>query len=443
MEPETGYAVLDGQQIAYQVIGDGPVDVVVAPAWFSAFDTEWQEPQIRRWLERLGSFARIIRFDRRGSGASDPLPTESLPPWEAFAEDIACVLDAVGVEQAFVWADGDAGPIALLFAATHPERVRGLILFGTSARFLADEDYEFGIPEAYIDELIDQMVQDWGTGEFVAEMVPSRANDREFVSWMARLMRATATPSAVAKYMEASTKADVREVLPTITQPTLILQPKDFPVFGVDHARYLDANLANSTLVELDGPADAYPSFGLADQVTRETQRFLTGAAPVTPTERALATVLFTDIVSSTEMATQLGDRQWRRLLDRHDDTVRRDLSTHSGYLVKNTGDGILATFDGPGRAVGFARALNMNLSSIGLSIRTGIHTGEIEQRNGDIGGLAVHLGARIMAAAAAGEILVSRTVKDLVIGSSLQFVDRGVHALKGIDGEWQLYAVA
>lgn len=443
MDQETGYALLDGQQIAYQVIGNGPVDIVIAPAWFSAFDVEWQEPQIRMFLQRLGSFSRVIRFDRRGSGASDPLASDALPPWESFSEDIACVMDAVGSEGAFIWGDGDAGPVAVLYAASHPGRVRGLILFGTSARFVADDDYDIGIPSESIGEIIDQMVRDWGTGEYVAEMVPSRANDRDFILWMARLMRATTTPSQVRRYMEASTKADVRDVLQTISQPTLILQPVDYPFFGVEHARYLATHIANSTLVELTGPPDAYPSFALADQVVSETQEFVTGAAPPSPVKRALATILFTDIVSSTEIATRVGDDQWRRLLDIHDDTVQRDISNHSGNLVKNTGDGILATFDGPGRAIEFASTLRADLSQVGLAIRTGIHTGEIEQRNGDIGGIAVHLGARIMATAGAGEILVSRTVKDLVIGSSLGFEDKGVHTLKGVEGQWQLFAVS
>ncbi len=442
VEPETGYALLDGQQIAYQIIGDGLVDIVVAPAWFSAFDIEWQEPQLRMFLQRLGSFARLIRFDRRGSGASDPLDSDVLPPWESFAEDIACVMDEVGSEKAFLWGDGEGGPLSILFAASHPDRVSGLILFHTSARFLADSDYEIGMPAEYVEELIEQLVEDWGTGEDIAQMVPSRADDPEFVAWMARFMRASATPSAVRKYMEAGIRADVRGALPMIDQPTLVLHPADSDLLSVEHGRYLVEHLANGRLVELSGPPDAIPAFALADQVVSETQRFVTGAPAPPRVERALATVLFTDIVSSTEMVSEVGDHQWRRLLDLHDEAVRRDIAGHSGKLVKNTGDGILATFDGPGRAVGFASALRSDLSQVGLSIRTGIHTGEIEHRNGDIGGIAVHLGARIMAAAGAGEILVSLTVKDLVIGSSLAFEDKGMHELKGIEEQWQLYSV-
>jgi class 3 adenylate cyclase len=442
VEPETGYAVLDGQQIAYQIVGDGPVDIVVAPDWFSAFDIEWQEPQVRMFFQRLGSFARVIRFDRRGSGASDPLSSDVLPPWESFAEDIACVMDEVGSEKAFLWGDGEGGPLSLLFAASHPDRVRGLILFLTSARFLADSDYEIGIPEEVLAESIEQLIEDWGSGQYISQMVPSRADDPEFVSWMARLMRATATPSMVRRYNEAGLRMDARDALPMIDQPTLVLHPADGGPLGVEHGRYLAENLANGRLVQLSGPPDAIPTFALADQVVSEVQRFVTGAPAPPRTERTLATVLFTDIVSSTEMASDVGDHQWRRLLDLHDEAVRRDIASHSGKLVKNTGDGILATFDGPGGAVGFASALRSDLTRVGLSIRTGIHTGEIEQRNGDIGGIAVHLGARIMAAAGAGEILVSRTVKDLVFGSSLAFEDKGMHALKGIEEQWQLYSV-
>ncbi len=445
MEPITGYASLDGQQIAYQVIGDGPVDIVMAPSWFSATDIEWQEPRIRAFFERLSSFARVIRFDRRGSGASDPLANNALPPWEAFADDIECVMDAVGSENAFLYGDGDGGPLSVLFTAAHPQRVRGLILFHTSARFLADTDYEMGMPPELASSLAEEMTRDWGVAseDLVALWVPSRAGDPDFRRWIVRLMRATTTPSSVKSYMDGVITADVRGVLSSLDLPTLILHPAKSEMLSIENARYLNAHIRASTLVELDGPGDVYPAFALADPIVSEIQTFVTGTAAPVRTDRALATVLFTDIVSSTERAAKVGDTRWRELLDFHDEAVRRDIATHSGELVKNTGDGILATFDGPGRAVGFASALRADLLNIGLAIRTGIHTGEVERRNGDIGGVAVHLGARIMAAAGEGEILVSRTVKDLVIGSSLAFEDRGMHALKGIEGEWQLFAVA
>ncbi len=352
-------------------------------------------------------------------------------------------MDEVGSEEAFVWGDGEGGPVAILFAATRPARVRGLILFQTSARFLADDDYEFGISTEYLTEIYEQIAQDWGSGEYIAQMVPSKTDDPEFIAFLARLMRASATPSAVRTYMEAGVLSDVREILPTIEQPTLVLQAQGNDLLGEEHGRYLAEHLENGRLVLLSGPADAYPTFALADQIVGEVQLLVTGEPVPVRVERILATVLFTDIVASTQTASQLGDQKWRRLLDRHDETVRRLIAVHAGNLVKKTGDGILATFDGPGRAVGFASALRTDLSNIGLEIRTGVHSGEIEKRDDDIGGVAVHLGARIMAAAAAGEILVSRTVKDLVIGSNLAFEDRGVHTLKGIAGEWQLYAVA
>lgn len=442
MESTTGYALLDDQRIAYQVIGDGPIDLVIVPSWFSAFDIEWEEPLIRLFFQRLASFVRLIRFDRRGSGASDPLAPDVLPPWEAFAEDIRCVLDAVGSESAVVWADGDTGPLGLLFAATNPDRVRALILFNSSARFLADEDYPIGFSPDLFDTMVSEISDDWGSGEQLSLYVPSRADDPDFQRWMGRLMRAVTTPSSVRRYMDGVITADAREVLDSIDVPTLVLHAVESQVPPIDQGRYLAEHIRNSTLVELEGPGDAFPAFALADQVLVATQEFVTGAPASLPSERTLATVLFTDIVESTARAREVGDQQWRRLLDLHDETVERNIAEHSGQLVKNTGDGILATFDGPGRAVGFASALRTGLSRIGLAIRTGIHTGEIERRNSDIGGLAVHLGARIMAAANPGEILVSRTVKDLVIGSPITFEDRGTHTLKGIADEWQLFSV-
>ena len=394
------------------------------------------------FFERLGSFARVIRFDRRGSGASDPLHSDALPAWESFAEDIACVMDEVGSEKAFVWGDGEAGPLSLLFAASHPDRVSGLILFFTSARFLADSDYEFGMPKDGVVEVIEQLVEDWGTGEYVSQMVPSRASDPDFVSWMARLMRATATPSSIKKYMEAGVRSDARDALRTIDQPTLVLHPVESELLSIEHSRYVVEHVSNSRLVELPGPPDVYPFFALADQVVSEIQRFVTGA-PASPTvERALATVVFTDIVDSTKRAKTLGDRRWKDLLNFHENSAKDIVTAHSGRLIEFTGDGLLATFDGPGRAIRSVRSLQQELARADLHIRTGIHTGEIELRGHGIAGIAVHLAARVMALAGSDEILVTSTLKDLVIGSDLEFDNRGAHNLKGIDGQWQLYSV-
>lgn len=438
-----GYAVRDGQRIAYQTVGEGPVDLVVAPSWFSAFDIEWEQPDLREFALRLASFSRLIRFDRRGSGASDPLPPDVLPLWESFAEDIACVMDETGSTDAVLYADGDAGPLGLLFAATHPERVRSLVLFSTSARFLADDDYPIGFPIQDVEEMSKEFQQDWGTAEYLSMYMPSRADDVDFQRWMGRLMRAVTTPSSVRRYFEGVITADAREALSSIEVPTLILHPIESQVPDISHANYLAEHIPNAELVRLEGPGDAYPVFDLADQVVAAIQEFVTGSPTLDNPERTLATVLFTDIVDSTKRASELGDDKWRRLLDRHDEVVKQGLARQSGQLVKNTGDGILATFDGPGRAINFASAIGADLVRIGIPIRTGIHTGEIEWRDSDIGGLAVHLGARIMAAAGPGEILVSRTVKDLVIGSPIAFEDRGTRSLKGIEGQWQLYSVA
>ncbi len=437
----TGYAIVDGQRVAYQVIGNGPIDIVIAPSWLSSFDLEWEEPRIRLFLQRLASFTRIIRIDRRGSGASDPLDVDGLPPWEAFAGDIAAVMDEVGSADAAIYADGDGGPVAVLFAATHPERVRALVLFNTSARFLVADDYAIGAPPDFVDAIADAFTADWGTGEQLAAFVPSRADDPSFQRWIGRLMRATTSPSRVRAYMEGVIVSDAREALETIEVPTLVLHPTSSGFPSIEHARFIADHVPDGSLVELSGPADAYPYFALADQILPEIRDFLVGTTSPPVFERSLATVLFTDIVDSTSQARSLGDEEWHRLLDLHDEIARTDLGRHGGHLVKQLGDGILATFDGPGRALRFAAAFVDEIDGMGLQIRTGIHTGEVEHRGDDIGGLAVHLGARIMAAAGPGEILVSRTVKDLVMGSGIVFEDRGARALKGIEGEWQLFA--
>lgn len=442
MEPTTGYALVGGQRVAYQVLGEGPNDLVVVPSWFSAFDIEWEQPKIRLFYERLASFCRVIRLDRRGSGASDALRLEALPEWETFAEDMDCVMDAVDSEKAFVYADGDGGPVGLLFAATRQERVRGLILFATSARFLYDDDYPIGWPPEVMEEISDEFLRDWGGGEGFEMFVPSKEGDPDFQRWIGRLMRAVTTPSAVRSYIEGVATADARPVLASLNLPTVIMHGTEHELPPIEHGRYLADRIPSARFVELEGPGDTYPYFALGDQVMGEIERMVLGDRGLLRTERMLATVVFTDIVDSTVRAREVGDAQWRRMLDMHDEAVKRALSENGGHLVKGTGDGILATFDGPGRAIRFADRIRSDLRRIGLSIRTGIHAGEVEQRSADIGGIAVHLAARIMATAEPGQILASRTVKDLTIGSAVTFESVGSRALKGIEGEWDLFAV-
>lgn len=442
MEPTTGYAMLGDQRIAYQLLGDGSVDILIAPSWFSSFDVEWESPKIRYFLRRLASFARVIRLDRRGSGASDPLFPDALPPWESFAEDIGCVMDAVGSRTAVVFADGDAGPLALLFAASHPDRVRALVLFHTSARFMADEDYPLGIPWESFEEMTDQFTRDWGSGAGLSTVFPSLAGDDDFRRMFAKAQRAVTTPRAAGQYMQMMLAADVRRFLDAIEVPTLVLHPVNSRVLPVEHGRYLADHIASSRFIELPG-GDVQPYFENTERVLEAIEEIVTGAPLISGAHRVLATVVFTDIVQSTSLAERFGDHRWRALLDSHDETVRRAIDEHSGRLIKTTGDGALATFDGPGRAVAFAGRVRREVAGLGLQIRTGIHTGEVELRDDDIGGVAVHLGARIMSAAEPGEILVSRTVKELVIGAQIDFEDRGLHRLKGVEGEWHLYSVA
>ncbi len=442
MEPTTGYAVLGDERIAYQIIGDGPVDIVVTAGWWSPFDIEWEEPSIRSFYLQLARFARIVRFDRRGMGASDPIPLDALPPWESLSDEIEAVMDAVSSERAFLLAAGNAGPAGSLFAATHPDRTSGLILGHTTVRMLRDDDYEFGYAREEMEEWARDAIDEWGTGTLLSFSFPSRAHDPEFVRFHARVERATTSPKALAKYMAAEAFIDGRAVLPTIAVPTLVLHRTDSPVLPIEHGRYLAEHIPGATLVEVPG-ADAAPYWEHPDVFVGAIEEFVSGAAPSAPVDRQLATVMFTDIVGSTVKAESLGDRRWQALLDRHHEISRQAVGANAGHWVRSTGDGMLATFPGPGRAIVGAADLLGAIGGLDLRLRTGIHTGEIEVRGSDVGGIAVHLAARIMAEAAADEILVSRTVKDLVVGSDLAFEDRGVHTLKGIDEAWHLYAVA
>lgn len=441
MEPTTGYASLDDERIAYQVIGNGPVDIVVNAGWWSPFDVEWEEPSIRSFYQQLARFSRIIRFDRRGIGASDPIPLDALPPWESLSDEIEAVMDAVGSERAFVLAAGSAGPGGALFAATHPDRTAGLILGHTTVRWLQDDDYPFGWPADEQAAMAEAAREDWGTGAMLTAAFPSRANDPDFPKYYAKVERATTSPKAIAKYLQSEALTDGRAVLPTISVPTVVLHRTESPMLSIDHGRYLAEHIPGAKLVEIPG-GDAAPYWEHPDVFIAAVEDFVSESAAPAPIDRQLATVMFTDIVDSTKTAESLGDRRWQAVLERHHEIARQTVGSHAGSFIRSTGDGMLATFTGPGRAIVGASSLLASIAPTDLHLRTGIHTGEIEVRGDDVGGIAVHLAARVMAEAIADEILVSRTVKDLVVGSEIEFADRGIHALKGIDDPWQLYAV-
>jgi class 3 adenylate cyclase len=440
VQPETRYAWLGQDRIAYQVLGDGPPDLVMTGAM--TIDVAWEDPGVALFLRSLASFSRLILFDRRGTGASDPPPPEPLPPWESHAEELAVVLDAVGSERVAILAEIDTTPAAILFAATRPERTSALILVHASAKYVASDDYPIGIPREVAEALVAQVDQLWGTDAMAAMYVPSRAGDERFRRWWAKLLRAGASPRTAARaLLRTVLEVDLRPLLPLIQAPTLVLHRRDFHVPPVEHAHFLTEHIPGARLVELPG-ADMSVIWDTPEVALDVVEEFLTGVRPLPRPMRVLATVLFTDIVGSTERATLLGDRRWRGLLEVHDELARRVVEEFQGQLVKTTGDGILATFDGPGRGIRCAATLRDELRGIGLQIRAGLHSGEVELRDGDVGGVAVHLASRVMAAAGPGEILVSRTVRDLIVGSNITVEDRGPYALKGIEGTWQLFAV-
>jgi class 3 adenylate cyclase len=440
--PETRFARSGDVDIAYQVVGDGPIDLVLISALWWHLEYQWTDPGIERWLSRQASFARLIMFDARGTGMSDRVSDSALPTLEERMEDIAAVMDAAGSDRAALLLLNHGGPLGLLFAATHPERTSHLVLYGTYARFLAEEGYPFG-PTPEEAELFPAAVQrDWGRKPVALRFVsPALAQDARFRKWWATMGRMSATPGAVISLWKMACATDVRHVLPTIRVPTLVMHRTGDRLIPVDASRYLAEHIPGARLIELPGD-DAPPFLGDTDAVVDEIEEFLTGVRRGREIDRVLATVLFTDIVGSTERASSIGDRAWHDLLDRHDAVVREELQRHRGREVKTTGDGVLATFDGPARAIRCARAIVQAVGAIGIEVRAGLHTGEIEVRGEDVGGIAVHTGQRVAAAAGPGEVLVSRTVVDLVAGSGLEFEDRGEHTLKGVAGEWRLFAV-
>jgi class 3 adenylate cyclase len=427
--------------IAYQVLGQGPVDLLYCYGLGSHIEHSWELFGLSDLSRGLASFSRLIVFDRRGTGASDGVPSGAIPTWEEWAEDIGAVLDAAGSRQAAILAATDAGPMSILYAASHPERVTGLILVNTSARYLVADDYPIGYSQASVDALVELLRTGWGRGDFMAMVNPSLALDRERLEVVARAARSSVTPhSAAAQYAYILQSVDVRTVLPLIQIPTLVLHVRDSQVLSIEHGRYLADHVTGAKFVALPGGDITFETVG--DVLVEEAAEFLTGSRPAAEIDRILASVLFTDIVGSTERAATLGDRRWRELLDRHDAIVREQLRRFNGREVNTTGDGFVASFDGPARAIRCALAITDAMGPLGVDLHLGLHSGECEVRGTDLGGLAVHIAARVAGLAAAGEVLVSGTVKDLVVGSGIEFAERGDHELRGVPGTWRLYAV-
>ena len=435
MEVETRYADSGGVNIAYQVHGDGPLDLVLVPGFVSQVELIWEEPTAARFLRRLTSFSRMLIFDKRGQGLSD---RPGRPPTlEESMDDLKAVVEAAGFERPALFGVSEGGPMSTLYAATYPDQVSSLVLFGTFARMLETPDFPAGIPEEALDRWGEVVQRDWGKAVALNVWAPSRLGDREFESWWARLLRQGTSPAGAISLMDLYREMDVRAILPAIDVPTLVLHRGGDAMVPAAQGRYLADNIAGARYLELPGE-DHLPFTGDLDALLDEVEEFLVGSRGAGESERALATILFTDIVSSTERAAELGDRGWRQLLERHDATVRRQLALHRGREVKTMGDGFLATFDGPARAIRCACAVQDDLTGLGIEMRAGIHTGEVELIGDDVGGMAVNIGARI----GAGEVLVSSTVRELVVGSGLEFSERGVEKLKGAPGEWRLFAI-
>ena len=433
--PETRYARSGETRIAYQIVGNGPLDLVFVPGFISNLDLMW-ETAYAHFFTRLAAFSRLILFDKRGTGLSDRMA--GIANLEERIDDVRAVMDAVGSERAALFGVSEGGPMSLLFAATYPERVRALALYGSYARHPT-------VSAANLPEHVELVDRSWGTGEYMLRfMAPSRAGDDNLRRIFARVERQGASPSAVIAIMQMNSEIDARHILPTIRVPTMVLHRIGDQRITIDAGRYLSDHIPGARFVALPGDDHNFiAERDLTDRIADEIEEFLTGSRSAdAEIDRVLATVMFTDIVDSTKRAAELGDRQWRALLDRHDEAVRQQIGRFRGQEIKNLGDGFLATFDGPARAVRCAAAISDSVRPLGIAVRSGLHTGEIELKHNDVTGIAVHIAARVAAEAEAGATIVSSTVRDLVAGSGLRFEDRGVRALKGLPEEVRLYRV-
>jgi class 3 adenylate cyclase len=444
--PEVRYARNGEIALAYQVLGDGPVDLVYLPAFISNLEIVWEHPGYARFLNRLASFSRLIMMDRRGTGLSDRLSPQDLPPLEVLADDVRTVLDAAGSRRCALFGFSDAGTVCAMFAATYPERVTALVLFATAAVGVATEDFPWQWSESEWEAYFSELRSGWGTSAYADKVIPwflpAHADDAATKRWWARLMRLSASPNSVEAIERIWHLTDVRPILSAIRSPTLVIHRTDDQIEVIGAGRDFADRIAGARFVELPG-GDNSPWAGEQDAVLDEVEEFLTGRRHTPSIDRVLATVLFTDIVGSTERAAAMGDDRWGELLAEHHERVRTELERFRGREIHTAGDGFLATFDGPARAVLCARAIASGVRDLGIEIRAGVHTGEIELDGDEIRGIAVHIGARVAALAGASEVLVSSTVKDLVAGSGLAFEDAGEHELKGVPDHRRLYRVA
>ena len=436
--PQTSYAKAGDVHVAYQVVGEGPPDLVLVSTWFSHVEARWDFPGFAYYLRRLASFSRLISFDKRGIGLSDPVPLDRLPLLEEWMSDVRAVMDAAAVERAVIMGANEGSMMAALFAATYPERVSALVLANATARPSWAPDNPSGVLPDVIDAIVETVDHAWGNGITFAAVNPSIAGDDEAVQRWGRFLRLAASPAVAAAVIRMIFELDVRAVLPTIRVPTLVVSRRD-ALFSSGSGSVVADLIPGAQFVEVPG-VDYGLAVGDIDPVIDEVEAFVTGTRRAHHGDRVLATVLFTDIVDSTARAARLGDRDWRSVLDAHEEIARTEVLAHGGQIADFTGDGLVATFDGPARAVRSALALRDRVHALGLVIRAGLHTGEIERRGGDIAGIGVHIAARVMATADGDEVLVSRTVKDLVAGSGLTFEEHGTHELKGVPDAWQLF---
>jgi len=436
--PETRYAKSGKVHIAYQTFGQGKFDLVMVPGWVSHVEYAWEEPVLARILTRLGSFSRVTWFDKRGTGLSDR--DVGIPTLEQRMDDVRAVMESAKIKCAAIFGFSEGGSMSALFAATYPAKVSHLMLFGAFARRIRTPDYPWAPTLKQRKEWIDTLERGWGGEVELDTLAPSRANDEAFKKWFSTYARLSVSPSAAVALGTMNTYIDIRNVLSSIHVPTLVLHRKGDRDVPIGNGVYLAKHISGAKFVELPGE-DHILSAGDSDAIIDQIQEFVTGVRPSGQPDRILSTILFTDIVDSTKQANKIGDDRWKSLLVKHNDLVRRELSRYRGREIKTTGDGFVAIFDGPGRAVQCAHDIASSVKTLGISIRAGLHTGECELVGNDIAGVAVHIAARVAAIARANEILATSTVKDLVSGSGIQFKDRGTHPLKGVERRWHLYS--